>query len=207
VLGSKRCDSCRLFFCWPPHVVTLPKGMCFLHITAAAASPSTQFELVYLPCCWAEKIKREKSEVKKELVNQTLPGRPSVRPFLYTIPQHLIEIISIGKISVATLGVCQLIEKHNNFVQAHLPFYASKHIGERDAVCSLNVVCIEIKGDDTCRPFGDFGVSPWAVHRRSPQHIIIPPSCAKRGWKTELFTPLLWMTGKKKPQWDFFLFF
>jgi hypothetical protein len=90
------------------------------------------------------------------------------------------EIISIGEISVATLGVCQLIEKHNNFVQAHLSFDASKHIGERDAVCSLNVVCIEIKGDDTCRPFGDFGVSPWAVHRRSPQHIIIPP-CVKRG--------------------------
>jgi hypothetical protein len=162
--------------------------MCFLHITAAAASPSTQFELVYLPCCCAEKIKREKSEVKKELVNQTLPGRPSVRPFLYTIPQHLIEIISIGKISVATLGVCQLIEKHNNFVQAHFPFYASKHIGERDAVCSLNVVCIEIKGDDTCRPFGDFGVSPWAVHRRSPQHIIIPP-CVKRGVEKRNYSP------------------
>jgi hypothetical protein len=34
-----------------------------------------------------------------------------------------------------------------------------------------------------------------------------PPLCKKRGWKTELFTPLLWMAGKKKPQWDFFLFF
>jgi hypothetical protein len=40
---------------------------------------------IYLVAAQAEKIKREKSEVKKELVNQTLPGRPSVLYIYHSI--------------------------------------------------------------------------------------------------------------------------